>query len=107
MKKLLIVPVLLLVLASCNKDISYLNLDTKHATKVPSYTLFSTGQRNLVDLLATPNVNINIFQLITQQWTEVTYVDESNYDIGTRAISDRWWRGMYKSVMVNFEARSE
>lgn len=104
MKKLLIVPVLLLVLASCNKDISYLNVDTKHATKVPSYTLFSTGQRNLVDLLATPNVNINIFQLITQQWTEVTYVDESNYDIGTRAISDRWWRGMYKSVLVNFEA---
>ena len=104
MKKLLIIPVLLLVLASCNKDLSNLNVDTKHASSVPSYTLFSNGQRNLVDLLATPNVNINIFQLITQQWTEITYLDESNYDLGTRSISDRWWRTLYKNVLVNFEA---
>ncbi len=104
MKKILIIPVLLLVLASCNKDLSNMNVDTKHASSAPSYTLFSNGQRNLVDLLATPNVNTNIFQLITQQWTEVTYVDESNYDIGTRSISDRWWRGMYKSVLINFDA---
>jgi hypothetical protein len=104
MKKILIISVLLLVLASCNKDLSNMNVDTKHASSAPSYTLFSNGQRNLVDLLATPNVNTNIFQLITQQWTEVTYVDESNYDIGTRSISDSWWRGMYKSVLINFDA---
>ena len=104
MKKLLIIPVLLLVLASCNKDLSNLNIDTKHASSAPSYSLFSNGQRNLVDLLATPNVNINIFQLITQQWTEVTYVDESNYDLGTRNISNNWWRGLYKNVLINFEA---
>ena len=104
MKKILIIPLLLLVFASCNKDLSNLNIDTKRASSAPSYTLFSNGQRNLVDLLATPDVNTNIFQLITQQWTEVTYVDESNYDIGTRGISDRWWRGMYKTVLVNFEA---
>jgi hypothetical protein len=104
MKKLLIIPVLLLVLASCNKDLSNLNIDTKHASSAPSYTLFSNAQRNLSDLLATPNVNTNIFQLITQQWTEVTYVDESNYDLGTRNISNNWWRGLYKNVLVNFEA---
>jgi hypothetical protein len=104
MKKILIIPVLLMALASCNKDLSNLNIDTKHASSAPSYALFSNGQRNLVDLLATPNVNTNIFQLITQQWTEVTYVDESNYDLGTRAISDNWWRGMYKNVLINFEA---
>jgi len=104
MKKLSIFSGLLLVLASCNKDLSNLNVDTKHASSAPSYTLFSNAQRNLVDLLATPNVNINIFQLISQQWTEVTYTDESNYDLGTRKISDNWWRGLYKNVLINFDA---
>lgn len=104
MKKILIIALLLSVLASCNKDLSNLNIDTKHASSAPSYALFSNAQRNMTDLLATPNVNTNIFQLITQQWTEVTYVDESNYDLGTRAIPDNWWRGMYKNVLVNFEA---
>lgn len=104
MKKILIIPVLLFFLASCNKDLSNLNVDVKRSSTVPSYTLFPQGQRNLVDYLATPNVNINIFQLITQQWTEVTYLDESNYDLGTRTISDNWWRGMYKQVLVNFAA---
>ena len=97
-------PIIVLLLVSCKKDLSYLNVDTKRASTAPSYTLFSNGQRNLVDLLATPDVNTNIFQLISQQWTEVTYVDESNYDIGTRSVSDNWWRGMYKSVLVNLEA---
>ena len=104
MKKILIIPILLMVLVSCNKDISNLNMDTKHASSARAYALFSNGQRNLADVLATPNVNINIFQLITQQWTEVTYVDESNYDIGTRGISDNWWRAMYKNVLINLEA---
>ncbi len=104
MKKLIIIPILILGITSCKKDLSYLNVDTKRPSTVPSYTLFSNGQRNLVDLLATPNVNSNIFQLITQQWTEVTYVDESNYDLGTRSIADNWWRALYKNVLINFEA---
>ncbi|MEO8412820.1 MAG: SusD/RagB family nutrient-binding outer membrane lipoprotein [Ginsengibacter sp.] len=104
MKKLFIITGLLFFLVSCNKDLSHLNIDTKRSSTVPSYTLFSNGQRNLVDRLATPDVNTNIFQLITQQWTEITYLDESNYDLGTRTISDNWWRGMYKQVLVNFEA---
>lgn len=105
MKKILIlIPALLFFFASCNKDISYLNEDTKRSSTVPSYTLFSNGQRNLSDYLATPNVNTNIFELITQQWTEVTYVDESNYDLGTRSVADNWWRALYKNVLINFQS---
>ena len=93
-----------LLLASCNKDLSTLNVDTKHAVSVPSYTLFSNGQRNMVDNMTSSNVNLNIFRLVTQQWTEVTYVDESNYDLSTRSIPDNWWRAIYKLSLVNFEA---
>ncbi len=104
MKRLLIIPAILFLFSACRKDLSSLNVDTKRPKDVPSYTLFSNGVRNLSDLLATPNVNTNIFMLITQQWTEVTYVDESNYDLGTRKITDNWWRILYKNVLVNFEA---
>jgi hypothetical protein len=105
MKKILIiVPILFLLFTSCNKDLSTLNIDKKQAVSVPSYTLFSNGQRNLVDYMTSANVNRNIFRLITQQWTEITYVDESNFDLGTRTIPDNWWRAMYKLVLVNLEA---
>jgi hypothetical protein len=89
---------------SCKKNIEDLNTDTKRAETVPSYTLFSNAQRNVVDLITSANVNTNIFRLITQQWTEVTYVDESNYDLGTRAIPDNWWRAAYKTILINFKA---
>ncbi len=104
MKKLFIIAVSYLLLTSCNKDLSSLNVDSKHATDVPSYTLFSQGQKVIVDNVTSSNVNLNIFRLITQQWTETTYVDESNYDLGTRAIPDNWWRAMYKLALVNLEA---
>jgi hypothetical protein len=105
MKTILICLVFLsLPFVSCKKHIEDLNVDKKRAESVPSYTLFTNGQRNLVDAMASANVNINIFRLISQQWTEVTYVDESNYDLGTRAIPDNWWRALYKNVLVNFEA---
>jgi hypothetical protein len=105
MKKILIiVPVLFFLSTSCRKDLSTLNIDTKRAVNAPSYTLFSNGQRNLVDYMTSSNVNRNIFRLITQQWTEVTYVDESQYDLGGRSIPDNWWRAMYKLILVNLEA---
>ena len=31
-------------------------------------------------------------------------MDESNYDLGIREIPDNWWRTLYKSTLVNFEA---
>jgi len=105
MKKILIIaPVLLFLFSSCRKDLSSLNVDVKQAVTAPSYSLFSNGQRNLADYMTSTNVNRNIFRLITQQWTEVTYVDESQYDLGTRTIPDFWWRGLYKLVLVNLEA---
>ena len=107
MKKILIksfVVALLLSSASCSKDFGSLNDNIKSAENVPSYTLFSNAQRNMVDYMTSSNVNTNIFRLLAQQWTEVTYVDESNYDLGTRTIPDNFWRDFYKNVLINFKA---
>lgn len=103
MKKILIVSGLLLAFGSCRKNIENLNIDPKSASVVPSKTLFSNAQLNLANNLASPSVNLNIWRLISQHWTETTYTDESNYDLGTRNIPQNWWHTMYRDVLNNFE----
>jgi Starch-binding associating with outer membrane len=106
MKKIffIILPVLF-ILGACRKNISSLNVDTKNppSGSVPASSLFSVGLKNMVDEVTTSDVNEDIFRLISQYWTETTYTDESNYDLGTRDIPANWWRTFYKNVLVNYE----
>jgi hypothetical protein len=103
MKKILFISACIYLAAGCNKDLSKLNIDQKNPSIVPSYTLFSNAEKNWATIVADANVNDNIFRLITQQWTETTYTDESNYNLNTRAIPDAWWRIIYKDVLKDLE----
>lgn len=104
MKKiLLITTIIVLATFSCKKDLTSLNEDTKDARKVPAEALFANAQKNLSDLLASTNVNTNIFRLISQQWTETTYTDESRYDLKTRQIPDRFFQTLYRDVLENLQ----
>lgn len=103
MKKILIIcGVALFSVVSCKKDLTSLNVDPKSATAVPSQTLFTNAQRNLADFISTPSVNVNIFRLISQQWTETTYFDESRYDLVTRNISGNEFTILYRDVIKDF-----
>lgn len=106
MKKIIISAFSIVLFASCTKNITSLNNDPKNPTAVPSYSLFSQGQLRLTNTMTSTNVNLNIFRLIAQQWQETTYVDESNYDIGTRTIADGWWNQLYYSLNELELARS-
>lgn len=103
MKKLLffLTPFLLLI-GSCRKDLTSLNVDPKNPTTVPPAALFTNAQRELSDLLATSDVNTNIFWLIVQYWQETTYTDESKYDIVTRQIPRQLWDGLYRDIIMDF-----
>ncbi len=104
MKKILIYSGLVcILLSSCKKDLTSLNIDPKNPTAVPGYTLFTYAQKNLSDNLASPSVNLNIFRLIVQGWTETTYTDESNYDLNTRNIPQNWFHTFYRDVLRNLE----
>src|SRR3954469_25763293 len=103
MKKLFFISACIYLAAGCNKDLSSLNIDQKNPSIVPSYTLFSNAEKNLATNVADANVNNNIFRLITQQWTETTYTDESNYDLNTRNIPQNLWNTMYRDVLRDFE----
>jgi len=103
MKKLILFSFVLFTLGSCTKHLTDLNNNPKYPGVVPSYTLFTKAQISMADTLVTPDVNTNIFGLIVQYWQETTYTDESNYDLGTRAIPDVWWNAWYRSVLNNLE----
>ena len=87
MKKLILSILLITgILQSCTKDFDTLNINTKQPSSVEPSTLFASASRSYGRFLASPNVNFNIWRLISQYWTETTYTDENNYDLSTRNI---------------------
>ncbi|RYZ49478.1 MAG: SusD/RagB family nutrient-binding outer membrane lipoprotein, partial [Chitinophagaceae bacterium] len=102
-KYLIIVSTSLLFFASCTKDISRFNEQTKSPSNVPPATLFSNAVRTLTDGLASSNVNTNVFRLVVQHWATTTYQDEPNYDFTTRNIPQAWWARLYRDVLVDLK----
>lgn len=104
MKKIFIIAtILVLALGSCTKNFEDFNTDKKNPAVVPGEPLFSNAQKELSDYVNNTNVNINIFKLVSQYWTETTYVDESNYDLVTRNISSNIYYRMYLRVLSDLQ----
>ena len=108
MKKILILLVAFTtVIVSCKKDFGDLNDNTKQPVSVPPGTLFSFAQKSLVDIMTSTNVNNNVFRLFAQQWTETTYIDESNYDLATRNIPQNFWNMMFSGGFISSQTSSQ
>lgn len=86
---------------ACDKDFGDLNVDKKRPATVAPGPLFSNATREMTDAVTSSSVNLNIFRLIAQHWTETTYTDESNYDITTRNIPQNFWNAVYVDVIKN------
>lgn len=102
MKKTLIAISVILTFSACKK-LEDLNVDKKNASEVPSATLLSNAEKNLMDQVWTPLVNNNVLRLFSQYWTETTYVDESNYNITTRKIPDNEFLVIYRDVLKDLK----
>ncbi len=99
MKKILTLSLLFLIVTSCKDDLTELNTNPKRATTAPGETLFSSAEKSLTDAVASANVNTNIFRLLSQQWAQTTYTDESRYDLVTRNIPQGLWNILYRDVL--------
>lgn len=102
MKKILAILCIIILFSGCKK-LEDLNVNTKDPTNVTGESLFTGAQKNFVDQITGTNVNFNINRLIMQYWTEVTYVDESNYDLVTRTIPDNHWDILYRDVLKDLK----
>jgi hypothetical protein len=100
MKKISLALIIIIGISfSCTKDFEEFNTDKKNPTEVPSGFLFANSLKALGDQMASTNVNLNVFKLWAQYWTETTYTDEANYDIINRTIADLTFREWYRDVL--------
>ncbi|MBT0550138.1 SusD/RagB family nutrient-binding outer membrane lipoprotein [Riemerella anatipestifer] len=88
-------------LVSCESDVTSLNDDPKRPVVVPSGNLVASAEQTLMSQIMTASVNRNIYRFFTQQWSQTTYVDESNYDMVTRPISRTHYNYMMSSSAQN------
>ena len=103
MKKIALIFVTVSLLVACKKNITELNVDPKNPANVPSYSLFTNSERVLTNTVTSSSVNLNIFRLIEQQWTETTYLNETNYQLPSRNQPDAVWTALYTTVLGNFQ----
>lgn len=109
MKKIFVTVFSLILLASCMTDDKYegYNRDPKNPTQVDAGFLFNSATKSLVDQMTSTNVNLNIYRMLGQYWTETTYVDEANYDFNTRNIPQNHWSEMYRDVLLDLTDAKE
>lgn len=99
----LIIIVLLAFSVSCTENFDDFNAEEKNPTEVEGEFLFTNGTKELVDQISSTNVNLNVWKLFAQYWTETTYTDEENYDIVNRTIPDNTFDTYYTNVIKNFD----
>jgi len=109
MKKILLTVLSLIALVSCQSDDTYenLNRDPKNPTQVDASFLFNSATKSLYDQMTSTSVNLNVYRMLGQHWTETTYVDEANYDFNTRNITAGHWSEMYRDVLLDLKTAKE
>lgn len=103
MKKIILLFIVLIGVTSCTKNFEDYNTDKKRPTDVPGGFLFANAQKAFADQTASTNVNLNVWKLFAQYWTETTYLDESNYDIFNRNIPDAIFRIYYRDILADLK----
>jgi hypothetical protein len=105
MKKYILTFFVLATLLSCHTDQDYenLNIDSKSPTVVPANFLFTGATVRLARQMASPNVNLNISRFVSQYLTATTYLDEPNYDLNNRNISQNHWSALYRTVIYDLQ----
>ncbi|MDD2799443.1 MAG: SusD/RagB family nutrient-binding outer membrane lipoprotein [Bacteroidales bacterium] len=107
MKKIIfIISIFLVAVTGCTDQFEDFNTDKKHPANVPGEALFSNAQKELADYTSNTSVNINVFKLMAQYWTETTYIDEANYDLVTRNISSTIYFRMYLRILKDLDESS-
>lgn len=105
MKKYILTFIALTTLWSCMTDEQYedLNRDPKNPTQVDADFLFTAATVSLSDVMASPNVNTNIFRFVAQYLTATTYLDEPNFDLTNRGIPENFWSELYRDVIFDVQ----
>jgi hypothetical protein len=103
MKRIFIIYSLLTIFfVSCTDKFEDFNTDQKNPAEVDGNSLFTNAQKELADQVNQTSVNQNNFKLLSQYWTETTYIDEANYDFITRNWAATLFRYYIRESLEDF-----
>lgn len=106
MKKILLFFLTVLVFSACS-DLTELNEDIKNPQEVPANSLVANATVSLFDFMTSTNVNQNNLRLWAQHWAQVSYSEESNYELVERNVNGRTYIRFYATVIRDIsEARA-
>lgn len=95
------------LITSCASEDDIYNDDSLKAYEASGEYFFANAQKELVDQLTTPSVNLNVFRYFSQYWAATTYRAESRYDLTSRNIPDNHWNNLYAEALGNFKKAKE
>ncbi|MRX63257.1 SusD/RagB family nutrient-binding outer membrane lipoprotein [Maribacter luteus] len=104
MKKIFILLMIFTGAFSCTDDITDVNVDQKNPAEVPGEYTFTYGTKELFDQMVNTNTNLNPFRLLSQQWTEVQYTQEANYQFSDRDVMGNHWNRLYARALGNLNS---
>ncbi len=108
MKKFLIILFLVSFAIGCSDDdYEQINIDTSNPSELPAYFLLTNASTSLFDQMVSTNVNLNVFKLFAQYYTETQYSDEANYDLTRRDIPGNHWGELYRDVLYDLKSAKE
>ncbi len=93
-----------LLLTNCTKDISNsLNHNPKAAPTTLGSAEFTQGELNLVNTYNTTSIAVAPFRVISQEWTENSYVYEANYNFSAYNSPGGFWASVYVGTLHNLD----
>jgi hypothetical protein len=93
-----------LLLGSCTKDISNtLNHDPKKSSVAVGSALFTYGEQQLTNVYNTTSVSVAPFRVLSQEWTENTYITEAQYVFSTYNSPSGFWNANYINTIHNLD----
>ena len=99
--------VLVGLFVGCTNSFEDFNTDKKNPAQVAGNALFANSEKALVDQVYSTNVNLNIFKMMAQYWTETTYTDEANYLIDERNIPRNIYNAYYREAIKDMTSASD
>ncbi len=106
MKKIsiIIIGITTLFAVGCTKNASVsLNKNPKASSTGIGTALFLQGEFNLTNTLTSTSVSSAPFRVISQEWTENSYVYEANYNLTYYNSPGGFWNNMYVNAIHNLD----
>ncbi len=92
----------LALLTGCvNGDDDFNNNQTQ-PYQVPAELAFTNAQKELIDQMETPSVNLNVFRFFQHYLATTIYRNDARFNFtGTRKVPDNMWLALYTDVLGN------